>query len=73
MNKKAFNLKDFLINYGVILIIIVWSSHSVSPAALSPQGATCQQVVLSVWAAALQVSCFRRLTIPDVLSKAESL
>ncbi len=22
MNKKAFNLKDFLINYGVILIII---------------------------------------------------
>ena len=23
MNKKAFNLKDFLINYGVILIIII--------------------------------------------------
>ena len=23
MNKKAFNLKDFLINYGVILIIVI--------------------------------------------------
>ena len=23
MNKKAFNLKDFLINYGVIMIIII--------------------------------------------------
>ena len=99
MNKKAFNIKDFLINYGVILIIIILvlftgikSPNFLSPSnllnlllnmsarlvialgiALSPQGAICQQVVSSVLADALQVFFCRRLTIPDVSSKAESL
>ena len=94
MNKKAFNLKDFLINYGVIMIIIIlvaftgikspnFLSHSnlmnlllnmsARLAALSLQAATCPQDVSSVWAAALQVFFCRRLIIPDVSSRAESL